>query len=198
MFDDRAADAAVDRASICQIGTTRVRHDGAIDTWPTHVDPGPSSWTCTRIHGITAAAVRGAPRFADLLGRIRPLLDGHRVYQHSGFDRSAIRAACDAAGLEEPGSDWRDSVQVAHRAWPELKGNDGYGLASLKSHFRLSFRHHDAEEDARAAAEIMLLAEAGARPEEQAAAGGHGLRGTCLHSTLTAGRARRNDGARRS
>ena len=43
--------------------------------------------------------------------------------------------------------------------WPELKGNGGHGLASLKSHLNLQFHHHDGEEDARAAAEIVLLAE---------------------------------------
>ena len=55
---------------------------------------------------------------------------------------------------------WRDSVHVARAAWPELRGNGGHGLASLKQHLGLVFEHHDAGEDARAAAEVVLRAEA--------------------------------------
>ena len=86
-------------------------------------------------------------------------LQNFTVYQHSGFDRSAFRAACAALRREEPKWTWQNSVTVARRAWPELKGKGGHGLASLKAHLRLSFEHHDAGEDARAAAEIVLHAE---------------------------------------
>jgi DNA polymerase-3 subunit epsilon len=50
-------------------------------------------------------------------------------------------------------------VVIARRAWPELIGNGGHGLASLKQFLGLEFNHHDAEEDARAAAMVVLLAE---------------------------------------
>jgi DNA polymerase III epsilon subunit-like protein len=56
---------------------------------------------------------------------------------------------------------WKDSVQVARKAWPELTGNGGHGLASLKRYLGLAFEHHDAGEDARAAAEVVLHAERG-------------------------------------
>lgn len=63
------------------------------------------------------------------------------------------------ANRSEPAWHWQDSVTVARKAWPELKGNGGHGLASLKGHLGLSFDHHDAGEDARAAAEVVLHAE---------------------------------------
>ena len=56
---------------------------------------------------------------------------------------------------------WKDSVQVARQAWLEQKIKGGHGLASLKSYLGLSFEHHDAGEDARAAAEVVLRAEEG-------------------------------------
>lgn len=40
-----------------------------------------------------------------------------------------------------------------------MRGNGGHGLASLKQHLGLVFEHHDAGEDARAAAEVVLRAE---------------------------------------
>ncbi|MFC3119572.1 hypothetical protein ACFOHS_20095 [Jhaorihella thermophila] len=60
--------------------------------------------------------------------------------------------------MATPAWNWQDSVAVARRAWPELWGNGGHGLASLKTHLGLEFRHHDGEEDARAAAEVVLRA----------------------------------------
>ena len=54
---------------------------------------------------------------------------------------------------------WSDSVKIARKAWPEFKGNGGHGLANLKQELGLSFQHHDAGEDARAAAQVVLLAE---------------------------------------
>ena len=148
------------RGSICQVGVAGVRRDGSVATWSTYLDPGPSDWGCAFVHGITAATVRGAPRFAQVLPVLDALIGSRLVFQHSTFDRSAIGTACADAGLEAPDWDWRDSVRVARRAWPELKGNGGHGLASLKRHLDLDFRHHDGEEDARAAALVVLRAEA--------------------------------------
>lgn len=148
-----------DRGSICQIGVACVRPDNSIETWVTYVDPQVDRWVFTYLHGISARTVQGAPTFAEVLPVLRDALNGATVYQHSGFDRSAIAAACGNCGLPIPQWDWRDSVHVARAAWPELRGNGGHGLASLKQHLGLVFEHHDAGEDARAAAEVVLRAE---------------------------------------
>ena len=148
-----------DRGSICQIGVACVRPDNSIETWVTYVNPQVERWVFTYLHGISGRTVQGAPTFAEVLPVLRDALNGATVYQHSGFDRSAIAAACGNCGLSVPEWDWRDSVQVARAAWPELRGNGGHGLASLKQHLGLVFEHHDAGEDARAAAEVVLRAE---------------------------------------
>lgn len=148
-----------DRGSICQIGVACVRPDNSIETWMTHVDPQVDHWMFTYLHGISARTVQGAPTFAEVLPVLQDTLKGTTVYQHSSFDRSAIAAACGNCGLPNPQWDWRDSVHVARAAWPELRGNGGHGLASLKRHLGLVFEHHDAGEDARAAAEVVLRAE---------------------------------------
>lgn len=152
-----------DRGSICQIGVACVRHDNSIETWVTYVDPQVDRWVFTYLHGISARTVQGAPTFAEVLPVLQDALNGATIYQHSGFDRSAVAAACITCGLPIPQWKWRDSVYVARAAWPELRGNGGHGLASLKQHLGLVFEHHDAGEDARAAAEVVLHAE-GVRP----------------------------------
>ncbi len=155
-----------DRGSICQIGVACVRPDNSIETWVTLVNPQTDYWVFSGLHGVTAEMVRGAPTISEVIKRLEPHLSGRIVYQHSGFDRSAIRAACNSLGRSEPAWDWRDSVSVARTAWPELKGNGGHGLASLKGYLGLQFEHHDAGEDARAAAQVVLLAEHGDRGKE--------------------------------
>ena len=53
---------------------------------------------------------------------------------------------------------WLDSAKIARRAWPERYGRSGYNLANVAADLGISFKHHDALEDARAAAEIVLYA----------------------------------------
>ncbi|MGI9356459.1 MAG: 3'-5' exonuclease [Rhizobiaceae bacterium] len=150
-----------DSASICQIGLACVSNDGSIETWSTFVDPMmPFAPFNIELHGIDAETVKDAPTFPEIWPRIHLLLAKHPMVQHSRFDEYAINAACKAHGLPRPRLSWYNSVTVARNAWPELKGNGGHGLANLKRYLNLEFRHHDAGEDARAAAMVVLRAEA--------------------------------------
>ncbi|MFC4214395.1 3'-5' exonuclease [Pseudophaeobacter arcticus] len=152
--------ASRDSASICQIGIACVRSDNHIETFTTYVNPEQSFAPFnTELHGISAETVATAPSFPEAWGQLKPLLQLHHLVQHSGFDSKAISAACRAYRLPNADLSWSDSVKIARRAWPEFKGNGGHGLANLKRQLGLSFRHHDAGEDARAAAEVVLLAE---------------------------------------
>jgi DNA polymerase-3 subunit epsilon len=152
--------ANADASSICQIGLACVQRDNEIQSFSMLVNP------CARfeafnvqLHGIGPEAVADAPVFSDALEQILPLLAAHNLIQHSSFDQKAIAAACRANGLPTPNLRWDDSVKIARRAWPELKGNGGHGLANLKNVLGLEFLHHDAGEDARAAAQVVLHAE---------------------------------------
>lgn len=149
-----------DCATICQIGIACVGHDGALTTWSTLVDPGaPFDAFNTRLHGIGPEQVAGAPDFAEIAAALGPLMARHPLIQHSSFDKRAFRHAYQRMGASDPGWVWHDSVQIARRAWPEFRQNGGHGLAHLKERLGLIFDHHDAEEDARAAALVVLQAE---------------------------------------
>jgi DNA polymerase III epsilon subunit-like protein len=149
-----------DAASICQIGLACVDMDNRIETWAIHVNPlVPFSRFNTQLHGIDAVRVQGAPSFAEVIAELEPLLGRHHLIQHSSFDRRAIQGAYAALGRRAPAWSWGDSVKIARRAWPEFIGNGGHGLAHLKDRLQLSFEHHDAGEDARAAALVVLHAE---------------------------------------
>lgn len=153
--------ACGDSASICQIGIACVGFDDSLLTWSTYVDPlMPFAPFNIELHGIGPETVRDAANFAQIWPQMVPLLSRHPMVQHSRFDEYAINAACKAQGLPRPRLTWHDSVTIARKAWPELKGNGGHGLANLKQVLNLDFHHHDAGEDARAAAMVVLRAQA--------------------------------------
>lgn len=152
--------ACSDVASICQIGLACVQPDNQIQTFSMLVNPGTRFDVFNiQLHGIGPDHVADAPRFPDALDALLPLLSRHQLIQHSNFDKQAMNAACSFSGIKIPDLRWNDSVQIARRAWPELKGNGGHGLANLKRTLNLQFHHHDAGEDARAAALVVLHAE---------------------------------------
>lgn len=152
--------ACSDAASICQIGIACVRPDNRIETFATLVNPRmPFSAFNIQLHGIGPDNVADAPDFRAAFARLAPLLSRHHLIQHSGFDKRAIHAACTATALDATDWQWGDSVRIARRAWPEFIGNGGHGLGHLKKQLGLSFAHHDAGEDARAAAMVVLRAE---------------------------------------
>ncbi|WP_426033934.1 exonuclease domain-containing protein [Cypionkella sp. TWP1-2-1b2] len=146
--------------SICQVGLACVDDWGQIDTFSLLVDPAePFSDFNTQLHGIDAKACRDAPQFPEVIAALAPLMARQPIVQHSSFDQRAVAAACGWHGLEVPDLHWVDSVTIARRAWPEFKGNGGHGLGHLKQALSLQFQHHDAGEDARAAAQVVLCAE---------------------------------------
>ncbi len=146
--------------SICQMGFACVDHFGRIDTFSLLVDPrcdyAPFN---TQLHGISAVKTHAAPDFAAALAQLAPLMARYPLVQHSTFDQRAVNAAAEQHAVALPPMIWVNSVTIARKAWPEWIGNGGHGLGHLKKQLALQFDHHDAGEDARAAAQVVLLAE---------------------------------------
>ena len=151
--------ANADRASICQIGIVHVRDGEIEDQWQTLVNPEDwfDPWNVS-IHGIEKDDVRHSPKLPEVRGELCARLRGSVLVSHTSFDRVAIERAIARYDLEPIQVTWLDSARIARRAWPERYGRSGYGLKNIANDLDISFRHHDALEDARAAAEIVLRA----------------------------------------
>lgn len=155
--------ANADLASICQIGLVTVRAGAIVDTWATLIDPEDFfDWVNVDKHGIDENRVAGAPRFPDIYGEFLFRTADTVVVSHTAFDRTAMVRAAEKYELRAPSFRWLNSARVVRRAWPERYAQKGYGLASVAADLGIDFIHHDALEDARAAAEIMLRASADA------------------------------------
>ncbi|MGR3616619.1 MAG: exonuclease domain-containing protein [Paracoccaceae bacterium] len=145
---------------ICQIGLCFVCDTGKLQTYSVLIDPEePFELFNTELHGISPETVAGAGTFPTVYAALFEVLNTHCLVQHSTFDEKALASACARYGLPMITSHWTNSVTVARQAWPALKGAGGHGLANLKEHLGLDFHHHNAGEDARASATVILRAE---------------------------------------
>jgi len=145
-------------ASICQIGLVEYDGTSLIREWKSYVDPEDEfSGINIDIHGIDESTVAGAPTFAGLWDFLSHSLSGRVVCTHTSFDRASVKRACAKCQLADPACTWLDTARVARRAWPQF-AHSGYGLKNLSEFLNYSFVHHDALEDAKASARILLAA----------------------------------------
>ncbi len=150
--------ANADMASICQIGIAKYESGILSDEWKTYVDPEDYfDFFNISIHGIDESVVEGAPKFPELTDTLRSYLENTVVVCHTHFDRVAMNQASQRYGIANINCTWLDTARVARRTWEECAWK-GYGLYNLCQILGYDFQHHDALEDAKAAAYILLSA----------------------------------------
>ncbi len=151
--------ANADFASICSVGLVHFRSGAVFKSLTILVDPEDEFDAFnTGLHGIRSEDVAGKPTMAQVFPAIRASLSEVVIVHHSHFDKTALARAAAKYGASPLPCLWLDTLRVARRAWPLLNDGGGYGLARLASEFEISFTHHDAAEDARAAGLLMLRA----------------------------------------
>ena len=149
--------ANADRASICQFGVTKVEQGNLISTRCGFVDCEMAFAPINvQIHGINEDKVHGQPKLYEVLVPLLKDLAGSFVICHSAFDRVALTRSAQNCNLEMPEIFWLDSMRIARQNWPHLFGKSGYGLANIAKTLDIEFGHHDAGEDSRAAAIIVI------------------------------------------
>lgn len=144
--------------SICQIGMVLFEDGHEVRGESVLVDP--RTWfdpTNVGIHGIDEDTVKGARTFDQLHGWLCEWTTDQIVVCHTHFDRVAFQQACEGRTLPALSCTWLDSARVTRRTWPQF-AQRGYGLANVARHCGVTFQHHDALEDARAAGLILLKA----------------------------------------
>ena len=147
------------RASICQIGLVIVRDGTISDAISILVNPEEDFEPInTSIHGIGSRTVQGALTMPLIHPKFSELTDGTVMVSHSPFDRQALERATLKYGLAMPQVRWLDSGRIARVAWPERYGRGSWNLKKVAEDLGIPFQHHDAVDDAKASAEIVLRA----------------------------------------
>jgi DNA polymerase III subunit epsilon len=159
-IDFETADAK--RDSACAVALVRVERSEIVRRAVTLIRPPrpdvPNAW----VHGITWGMVASSPTFAEIWPGLEAMLEGvaYLVAHNAPFDRSVMRACCEAAGLPMPEQPFECTLQMARRLW----GGTGVTLPALCERFGIPLKHHDAASDAEACARLVLAARAEGLP----------------------------------
>lgn len=145
------------RASICSIGIVVVENGSIKEEIHTYIDPEDEfTYFNTVIHGITEDMVQGAPTFKGYWPTFKLLIEGQMLIAHNAsFDMSAMRYALDLYNEPYAEFTYGCSYVFSKKVWPTLFDHK---LSTVADHLGISFKHHDALEDARAAALVTLSA----------------------------------------
>lgn len=144
------------RDSACSVAIVRVEGVQIVESRVSLIKP-PQRMDRRNIevHGLRDADVARAGTFADVWPAFAPMLAGAGVIvaHNVPFDRSVLRACCEAAGLPVPSHPWADTVTLAKAKWREWMG---YKLDQCCQRLGIALAHHEAQSDAEAAAELYL------------------------------------------
>lgn len=146
------------RGSPCSVGLSKVRDGQIVEEgyWLMRPPAGYDRFEPRNIeiHGITPDHVADQPRFADVFPEIGGFIgDDVLVAHNAAFDMGVIRSALEVSELAGPAYDYACTVILSRRS---------YSLPSYSLPFVAEaagvplLNHHDAVEDARACAGIMV------------------------------------------
>lgn len=146
------------RGSPCAVGLSKVRDGRIVDEahWLMRPPAGHDhfDWRNVQIHGISPEMVAEQPRFGDLFPEIGAFIGDDVLVAHNAtFDMGVIRSGQEVSGIAGPAYNYSCTVVLSRR---------NYSLPSYSLPFVAEaagvplVNHHDAVEDARACAGIMI------------------------------------------
>ena len=171
------------RASACAVGLVEVRDGRIAGTESFLIQPPGNAYSGFNIsiHGIDPSMTGDSPTFAEVWPMLADSIGGRAVVAHNAsFDVSVLRYELDHLGLSYPDLEYYCTLVLSRACWPGLHG---HRLPDVASHCGIAFQHHDAAEDARACAEILLrISAASGDLTPRAVAARHGVRPGRLHA----------------
>ena len=141
------------RVSACAFGCAKISDGKIVETIGYLIKPvGGHAPFQSKIHGIKDEHTFDKPEFGELFPEIQDIFN-YPLVAHSLFDKQVLGALSEHFNLGL-NFDYVDSCSIAKEKLPNLKNHK---LKTLAKHFKLpAFKHHDAEEDAIACANIFL------------------------------------------
>ena len=164
VFDVETPNRANNRMS--SIGVSIIKNGKIEGDFYTLIDPEVHfDYFNTRLTGISAESVKGAPTFPKLWKKLAPVMEKGIIVAHNAvFDLSVLKSC-----LRDYGIEWKSevkylcTVQMGRKLMPDMS----HKLNVMCEHYGIALDHHNAASDARACAEIFLrYMESGADVEQ--------------------------------
>ena len=150
--------ATADPASACSVGIVIIKNSVIVDEYYSLIRPRQLVFDSgnIQVNGITPEMVRNAGDFAAVWPEIAKRLEGETVAAHyAAFDIKVLKASLGDYDLENPAIRYVCSWVIGKAVWPDLVS---YRLDVLAKRIGFSFTHHNALEDAKACALVLLRA----------------------------------------
>ncbi len=146
------------RGSPCAVGLSKVRGGVVVEeaSWLMRPPENHDRFDHhnVRIHGIRPEQVAGLPRFGELFPEIGAFIGNDVLAAHNAaFDLGVIRSGLEVSGLPGPAYDYVCTVMLSRRCYSLVSNSLPY--AAEEAGVPL-INHHDAAEDARACAGILI------------------------------------------
>ncbi|WP_170225049.1 exonuclease domain-containing protein [Nocardioides albertanoniae] len=145
------------RDRVIQVAIRQISADGVTESvWETlvnpgaGVDPGP-----VEVHGLTSAHLAEAPSYQEVAATIAHHLRGRVFVAHNAaFDWAFVSVESDRAGVRLEVLDWLCTMRLAKVLALEVADKS---LATIAAYYTVEqLKAHDAGDDTRVAAEILL------------------------------------------
>lgn len=147
--------ANANRASACSLGLVEVQGGVITSEHVWLIDPEQHfDYRNIQIHGITPAMISGQPTFQDLWPTLEPLLQGKQIVAHNAsFDMSVLRYCLDKAIIDYPSFQYFCTYLLSKKLLPDMPS---FKLNVISEYYNIPLNHHEALDDARACAKILL------------------------------------------
>lgn len=144
-------------ASACAVGVVQFDCNQLLSRWQSLIRPhsacGAFSYFNIGVHGITPRMVANAPEWSEIWPKLTELIAGNTLIAHNAsFDISVLLRVLELYQLPIPDFDFFCTCKSARRVWPELTN---HRLNTISEFLDWKFKHHDALEDAAAAANAL-------------------------------------------
>ncbi len=148
------------RYSACSLALVMVRNSQIVDEYYTLIQPETDFfWKNIQIHGIHPQDVIDAPKFPEIWQSIQKYYGrDHLVVAHNAnFDNSVLSSCLDYYGLDPIHYLSLCTVKSSRKFYPEIAN---HRLNTVCDYLQIPLNHHhDALEDSRACANILLQEE---------------------------------------
>lgn len=146
--------------SACSLALVMVKDSRIVGEYYSLINPETSFYSKNiQIHGIHPGDVKDAPLFPEMWRDIRQYFDQNRliVAHNSDFDTNVLASCLERYHLEQPSYLSLCTVRTSRKLFPEMRNHK---LNTVCQELGISLEHHhDALEDSRACAEILLYQE---------------------------------------
>lgn len=148
------------RHSACSLALVMVRDSKIVGEYYSLIQPETSFfWRNIQIHGIKPQDVKTAPKFPEVWESIAQYFNPYSliIAHNAPFDNGVLAGCLDYYNLEQPHYLTLDTVRTSRKFYQNLPN---YRLNTVCGYLDIPLlNHHDALEDSRACAEILLAQE---------------------------------------